>query len=271
MQIEGRNIYDLPIDVDYRTLSKSIFNKTGITILKCKDMIFEKLSDTEKVATIDCTQYRNGDCRVTIKELLNGWKPAWEKQNIKVIKEENNIVMSNEATKLHSLFKDNYRDPKYCHRDKFISGLTYTYIKKNGFDDNTITELLNSNIVEQYDNDAYRLTQEAIKDFMSPKIKNEQNKTQENIICETYFKVDDKIINGWKVLKCNDSYDLYIYTSCKKLNNWQLFLTFDDKERMLRYFKNRIENTSENLEINWCKTEHEWIKNTYDILNKKIS
>jgi len=77
MQIEGKNVYDLSIDVDYRTLSKEIEDKTGIRILKCKDMIFEKLSDTEKVATIDCTQYRNGDCRVTLKELKNGWQPAW--------------------------------------------------------------------------------------------------------------------------------------------------------------------------------------------------
>lgn len=82
MQIEGRNIYDLEENVDYKTLSKSIFNKTGIQILKCKDMIFEKLSNTEKVATIDCTQYRNGDCRVTMKELINGWKPAWENDKL---------------------------------------------------------------------------------------------------------------------------------------------------------------------------------------------
>jgi hypothetical protein len=83
MQIEGGNVYDLDENVDYRTLSKSIEDKTGITILKCKDMIFEKLSDIEKIATIDATQYRE-DCRVTMKELKNGWKPAWELDKIYV-------------------------------------------------------------------------------------------------------------------------------------------------------------------------------------------
>jgi hypothetical protein len=78
MEIEGKTIYDLAENVDYKTLRKSIENKTGITILKYKEMIFEKLSNTEKVATIDATQTRN-DCRVTIKELINGWQPAWNK------------------------------------------------------------------------------------------------------------------------------------------------------------------------------------------------
>lgn len=193
MEIEGKQVQGLAKNVDYRTLSKSIENKTGITILKCKDMIFEKLSATEKVATIDCTQSRNGDCRVTMKELLNGWKLAWEKQNIEEIKEESNITISNEATKLHSLFKENYRDPKYCHRDKFINGLAYSFIKKNGFDDNAIKELLNNNIIEEYDdNEGYRMTQEAIKEYMSPKgecaeiqketLEDEQNKIIINLV-----------------------------------------------------------------------------------------
>lgn len=81
MQIEGRNIYDLAENVDYRTLKKSIEDKTGIRILQCKSMNFEKLSNTEKVATIDCTQSRE-DCRVTVKELTNGWKPAWENDKL---------------------------------------------------------------------------------------------------------------------------------------------------------------------------------------------
>lgn len=78
MEIEGKQVQGLAENVDYKTLSKSIENKTGIIILKCKNMIFEKLSNTEKVATIDCTQSRNGDCRVRVEELIKGWKPSWE-------------------------------------------------------------------------------------------------------------------------------------------------------------------------------------------------
>jgi hypothetical protein len=187
MEIEGKPVQGLAENVDYKTLSKSIENKTGIIILKCKNMIFEKLSNTEKIATIDVTQSKEGDCRVTVKELANGWKPAWENQ-------------------------------------------------------------------------------EEISDNKS----NEQDKIN-NKLCETYFEVDNEIINGWKVIEYNNSYDVYTYTSCKKLGNWQLFLTFDDRDRMLRYFNNQIKNTSENLKNDWCKTEHEWFINTYEILNKKTA
>lgn len=79
MEIMGKSVEDLPTDVDYRTLYEAIRLKTGISILKRKDMIFEKLSDFEKIATLDATQYRGvgTDCRVTIKERINGWKPDW--------------------------------------------------------------------------------------------------------------------------------------------------------------------------------------------------
>ena len=81
MEIEGKTVYDLPMNVDYKTLKEAIQKETGVVILKCKDMIFEKLSDTEKIATIDATQHRGEgtDCRVRIEELMRGWKPAWEK------------------------------------------------------------------------------------------------------------------------------------------------------------------------------------------------
>lgn len=78
MEIEGKQVQGLAENVDYRTLKKSIEDKTGIRILQCQSMIFEKLSNTEKVATIDCTRSREGDCRVRIEELIRGWKPAWE-------------------------------------------------------------------------------------------------------------------------------------------------------------------------------------------------
>ena len=80
MEIEGNEVKNLPEDVDYNTLKNAIELKTGIVILKHKDMFFEKLSATEKIATIDATQCRGDgkDCRVRIEELVRGWKPAWE-------------------------------------------------------------------------------------------------------------------------------------------------------------------------------------------------
>lgn len=81
MEIEGQEVKDLPMNVDYKTLKKSIEDKTGVIILKYKDMIFEKLSNSEKIATIDASQntHKNGDCRVRVAEIINGWRPAWEK------------------------------------------------------------------------------------------------------------------------------------------------------------------------------------------------
>lgn len=78
--IENVEVEGLPSEVDYRTLREAIRAKTGIHILKRKDMIFEKLSDFEKIATIDATQRRWGgkDCRVRLAERKAGWKPKWE-------------------------------------------------------------------------------------------------------------------------------------------------------------------------------------------------
>lgn len=75
--INNKEIEDLPRDVNYKVLSAAIKEKTGIQIPKRKEMIFERLSDFEKVATIDATQCR-ANCRVTIQERKNGWKPNWE-------------------------------------------------------------------------------------------------------------------------------------------------------------------------------------------------
>lgn len=78
--IDGCDVKGLPRHVNYKTLKEAIQQKTGITILKHKDMIWERLSDTEKIATIDATQYRGEgtDCRVIIKERKNGWKPCFD-------------------------------------------------------------------------------------------------------------------------------------------------------------------------------------------------
>lgn len=79
MERGGKSVEDLPSEVDYRTLKEAIRLKTGVEILKRKDMIFERLSDFEKIATIDATQHReNRDCRVTMKDRKNGWKPCWD-------------------------------------------------------------------------------------------------------------------------------------------------------------------------------------------------
>lgn len=69
----GELIKGLPEYVDYKTLSQAIRLKTGVCILKAKDMIFEKCGRKE-YAMIDNTQPRN-DCRVRISEILDGYKP----------------------------------------------------------------------------------------------------------------------------------------------------------------------------------------------------
>lgn len=79
MIINGRDVLGLPYDVDYRTLRDGIQRMTGIQILKRKDMIFEKLSDFEKIATIDATQPLPNGCRVTLEDRKSGWNPDWSK------------------------------------------------------------------------------------------------------------------------------------------------------------------------------------------------
>ena len=74
--INNKSVDGIPFDVDYKTLMGAIKRITGISILKRKEMIFERLSDFEKIATIDATQMRN-DCRVTVTERINGWNPCW--------------------------------------------------------------------------------------------------------------------------------------------------------------------------------------------------
>lgn len=75
MAVEGNFVRDLPLYVDYNTLKRAIRLKTGISILHKKDMIFQR-SGTQNYAYIDATQPRE-DCRVTLEEMNNGWKPGW--------------------------------------------------------------------------------------------------------------------------------------------------------------------------------------------------
>lgn len=80
LEIGGYTVEDLPEYVGYNELRNVIKRATGIEILRRKDMIFEKLSDFEQIATIDNTQYRGEgkDCRVRLVERQNGWKPKWD-------------------------------------------------------------------------------------------------------------------------------------------------------------------------------------------------
>ncbi|MBN1076015.1 hypothetical protein DVV91_16970 [Clostridium botulinum] len=89
-------------------------------------------------------------------------------------------------------------------------------------------------------------------------------------ICKTYFRFNNDIINGYKVIDNNGKYDIFVYTSCQQLGNWQLFLTLD-KEKLLKYFKNQVNNFIEqSLKNDWCETELKWYKNTYNILKEKL-
>lgn len=86
-------------------------------------------------------------------------------------------------------------------------------------------------------------------------------------ICKEYFKINNDIIDGFKVIKNSTAYNIYVYTSCVALNNWQLFLTFDTLENVKKYFNKQLQKSLEenNQKIEWNKKESEWIKN---ILNK---
>lgn len=77
LEIDGYTVRDLPENVGYAELRKAIKCMTGKEIPYCKDMIWEKLSDCEHIATIDATQPRK-DCHVTLSERQNGWKPKWD-------------------------------------------------------------------------------------------------------------------------------------------------------------------------------------------------
>lgn len=78
--VNGKDItenFRLPYDFNYKGLITFVRKETGICLLKRKEMIFEQLSDFEKIATLDTTQERI-DCRVTIAERKAGWQPCFD-------------------------------------------------------------------------------------------------------------------------------------------------------------------------------------------------
>lgn len=88
-------------------------------------------------------------------------------------------------------------------------------------------------------------------------------------ICKKYFKINNEIINGFKIVK-NGNYNIYVYTSCKKSNNWQLFLTYETIEKVKRYFNMQLDKRREenDISIEWNRIEVEWRKSIVDELNE---
>lgn len=77
LTIDNKHVDGLPEYVDYNTLYNAIRLKTGICILRRKNMIFERFG-RKKYAFIDCTQVRK-DCRVKLSEFLDKtYQPKWE-------------------------------------------------------------------------------------------------------------------------------------------------------------------------------------------------
>lgn len=79
LTMDQKEVEGLPSGVDYKTLKEAILRKAGIVFVSQKQLIFEKFTDKEKIATIDTTQYlgEGKGCRVTIEDRINGWKPCW--------------------------------------------------------------------------------------------------------------------------------------------------------------------------------------------------
>lgn len=88
-------------------------------------------------------------------------------------------------------------------------------------------------------------------------------------ICKRYFKIDNDIINGFKIIKEFSEFRIYIYTSCKKLNNWQLFLEYSSLKEVKNYFKKQLCNHLESdNSIEWNLKELEWMKEINNDLEK---
>jgi len=75
LYIDGEKI-NLPHCESYTSLRSKIKEKTGIELPNQNQMKFES-HNGYKYALIDTTQPRE-DCRVTIDERLQGWKPNWD-------------------------------------------------------------------------------------------------------------------------------------------------------------------------------------------------
>lgn len=66
---------DLPEYVTWRELRQAIYEKTGVSILKCKELYWSRLG-RKKYAYVDATQPNpGGDCRITAQQMDQGWMP----------------------------------------------------------------------------------------------------------------------------------------------------------------------------------------------------
>lgn len=92
LRIAGCMTEGLPSGVDYNTLREAIRQKTGIEILKRGQMIFERYNG-KSYAMIDATQARD-DCRVTIEEILSGWKPDFSIDDEPTLSQDDKYVLN---------------------------------------------------------------------------------------------------------------------------------------------------------------------------------
>ena len=72
---ENCGVIDFWDEYDWNSLALAVEMTTGIRILKRKDMHFEKISEFAKIATLDASGAKKGDCRVSLEEIRQGWKP----------------------------------------------------------------------------------------------------------------------------------------------------------------------------------------------------
>ena len=88
---DGKRVEGLPEYVDYSTLRKAIEMKTGIQILKRKDLILQQ-SGVKKFAYIDNTRERS-DCRVTLGEIRRGYRPDFNKNKEDMASENKTVYI----------------------------------------------------------------------------------------------------------------------------------------------------------------------------------
>lgn len=96
-----------------------------------------------------------------------------------------------------------------------------------------------------------------------------------NELCTTYFKWNNKIVDGFKVVKLNGSYVIKAYTTCKKLGNWQDFLRYNSLDKVIDYFTRLVKRDEEDRksfasdserDIRWTDIEDKWRYDTLQAL-----
>lgn len=124
MIVGGKRVTGLPEYVDYNTLRDAIKLVTGVEILKHKDMKFQQ-SNGKSYAYLDNTQPRS-DCRVTLDEVRNGWKPDFDGlEPEKTVREQFFDKLEAEMQE----FKDSYKSmtPTEIYNDWYIIGFFEEY------------------------------------------------------------------------------------------------------------------------------------------------